>query len=65
MFSSESIEDIVIEDPSNQGAKTGWRGTFQNESGRDLTPGVYTYFIQVTHENGDFKELQGNVTLVR
>lgn len=65
VFSSESVEDIVIEDPSNQGAKTGWRGTFQNESGRDLTPGVYTYFIQVTHENGDFKELQGNVTLVR
>ena len=36
-----------------------------SETGRDLTPGVYTYFIQVTHENGEFKELQGNVTLVR
>ncbi len=65
VYNTESVNDIVIEDPTNQGAKTGWRGTFQNETGKDLTPGVYTYFIQVTHENGDFKELQGNVTLVR
>ena len=65
VYSTEDVNEIVIEDPSNQGAKSGWRGTFQNETVRDLTPGVYTYFIQVTHENGEFKELQGNVTLVR
>ncbi len=65
VYQTEDVDEIVIEDPLNQGAKTGWRGTFNNEIGRDLTPGVYTYFIQVYHENGDFKELQGNVTLVR
>lgn len=65
VYQTEDVDEIVIEDPSNQGAKTGWRGTYNNEIGRDLTPGVYTYFIKVYHENGDYKELQGNVTLVR
>ncbi len=65
VYQTKDVDEIVIEDPSNQGAKTGWRGTFQNEIDRDLTPGVYTYYIELFHENGDFKVLQGNVTLAR
>jgi gliding motility-associated-like protein len=39
-----------------------WDGSFL---GKDAETGVYTYLIEVLHENGDIERLSGDVTLLR
>lgn len=39
-----------------------WDGTFEGEL---VQPGVYTYSILVTGEDGQQKEFQGTVTVIR
>ena len=39
-----------------------WDGRFL---GKDAETGVYTYLIEVLHENGDIERLSGDVTLLR
>ncbi len=46
--------------PNNYGS--GWNGRFQ---GQALNPAVFTYYIQVTYENGDTELLVGDVTLLK
>jgi gliding motility-associated-like protein len=39
-----------------------WDGTYQGEA---LPPDVFTYFVEVTFANGEVKQFEGDVTLVR
>jgi gliding motility-associated-like protein len=43
-------------------ADNWWDGRF---NGEDAETGVYTYLIEVRHENGDFERFAGDVTLLR
>jgi len=40
----------------------GWNGT---HNGKELNPGVFVYYLNVTFIDGSTKQLKGNVTLVR
>ncbi|MEM9024100.1 MAG: PKD domain-containing protein, partial [Bacteroidota bacterium] len=42
--------------------REGWDGTHR---GQEVSPGVFTYFVQLTFLNGSSQELRGNVTMVR
>jgi gliding motility-associated-like protein len=64
VFSTDKIEDIVWEsDIAPVGG--GWNGSYNNEIGKELDPGVYTYTVKVFHETGRVYNYTGNVTLVR
>ena len=56
--------DLVMEkENGNPNDPTfGWDGT---ESGETLNPGVYTWQIHFTYDDGKEKILFGNVTLVK
>lgn len=64
VFETQEVSDIVWEsDIAPVGA--GWNGNRNNENGKELDPGVYTYWVRLFHETGEVKELSGSVTLVR
>lgn len=64
VYFTDKVSEIVWESDISPVA-AGWNGSKNNEVGKELDPGVYTYWIRAWHENGDYKELKGNVTLVR
>ena len=64
VFYSDDPKQIVWESDISP-VDAGWNGSKDNENGKELDPGVYTYFIKAWHEEGTYKELKGNVTLVR
>jgi len=53
VYETESVEEAI---------EKGWDGT-KEES--DLNPGVFVYVVKVTLLDGTFREMVGNVTLVR
>lgn len=42
----------------------GWNGRHEN-TGEELEPGVYVYYIKLVFLDGTIEELKGNVTLIR
>lgn len=64
VYFTDQVSDIVWESDISP-VNAGWNGNLNNETGKELDPGVYTYFIRAWHENGDYKEFNGNVTMVR
>ena len=40
----------------------GWDGT---HNGKELNPGVFVYYVEVTFLDGTTGELKGNVTLIK
>lgn len=64
VYKTDKIEEIVWESDIPP-VDRGWNGNFNNEQGRELDPGVYTYVVKVYHENGRFLDLSGDVTLMR
>ena len=54
---------FFTDDPMITVDKTkGWDGVFQ---GKDCDPAVFFYILNVTFANDEFKQLTGNITLVR
>jgi PKD repeat protein len=66
VFESEDMDLMMREsDKPPHGSTKGWTGDLKNEIGKECEPGVYTYYVKVWHIDGEYKELKGNVTLIR
>ena len=46
----------------SNGPDFGWDGSYR---GKTLNPGVFTYMVEATMQDGSVKKLKGNVTLIR